>query len=142
MGNVLRYDAYLCIYERTPLEWLSLTEQATSDPIAASVFEWQKLAWADHHRAALLVPYGYLLGALRIDSTRGRLLLTGGADSSPSFTVFRDRISFKPASSGGLPSVIQAQMTESPLAAYEFNRFSEWKEYTESIGRLIIFGRR
>lgn len=142
MGNVLRYDAYLCIYERTPLEWLSLTEQATSDPVSAAPFEWEKLAWADHHRAALLIPYGYLIGVLRIDSTRGRLLLTGGAASSPSFTVIRDRISFKPASSKGFPAVIQEEMKESPLAAYELSRFSEWKEYTESIGRLFIFSRR
>lgn len=139
MGNVLRYDAYLCVYERTPLEWLALTEQATSDPIAAAPFEWEKLVWAGGHRAALLIPYGYLIGVLRIDSGRGRLLLTEGALPSPSFTVFRSGITFKPASFKGLPKIILERMTSSPLAAYELNRFSEWKEHTEAIGRLLIF---
>ena len=141
MGSVLRYDAYFCIYEQTDLERLALTEQATSDPAVTSPFPWEKLRWADRYRAALLVPYGYLIGVLQIDSKRNRLLLTGGA-SFPSFTVFRDRITFKAASSKGLPAVIQEQMTEPPLGAFELNRFSEWKEYTESIGRLFIFNPR
>jgi hypothetical protein len=139
MGNVLRYDAYLCIYERTSLEWLALTEQATSDPIVAAPFEWEKLAWADRHRAVLLIPYGYVIGVLQIDSARGRLLLTEGALPSPSFTVFRSGITFKSASSKGLPKIILDQMSASPLAVYELNRFSEWKEHTEAIGRLLIF---
>lgn len=139
MGNVLRYDAYFCIYERTSLEWVSLTEQATSDPASAAPFEWEKLAWADHHRAALLIPYGYLIGVLQIDSARGRLLLTEGTLPSRSFTVFRSGITFKPASSKGLPKIILDQMSAAPLAVYELNRFSEWKEHTEAIGRLMIF---
>lgn len=139
MGNVLRYDAYFCIYERTSLEWVSLTEQATSDPASAAPFEWEKLAWADHHRAALLIPYGYLIGVLQIDSARGRLLLTEGRLPSRSFTVFRSGITFKPASSKGLPKIILDQMSASPLDVYELNRFSEWKEHTEAIGRLMIF---
>ncbi len=139
MGNILRYDAYLCIYEQTSLEWLALTEQATSDPSAASPFEWEKLAWADHHRAALLLPYGYIVGVLQIDALRGRLLFTEGALPSRSFTVFRSGISFKPASSKALPKVILDYMAASPVAAYELNRFSEWKEHTEAIGRLLIF---
>src|SRR5579884_441174 len=139
MGNVLRYDAYLCIYAQTSLEWLGLTEQATSDPRAASPFEWAKLVWADHHRAALLIPYGYIVGVLQIDAARGRLLLTEGSLPSPSFTVFRSGISFKPASSKAVPKVILDQMSGSPLVVYELNRFSEWKEHTEAIGRLLIF---
>lgn len=139
MGNVLRYDAYFCIYERTSLEWLALTEQATSDPIAAAPFEWEKLAWADRRHAALLIPYGYLIGVLQIDSTRGRLLLTEGTLPSLSFTVFRSGITFKTASSKGLPKIILDRMTSTPIAAYELNRFSEWKEHTEAIGRLLIF---
>jgi len=139
MGNVLRYDAYLCLYEQTGLEWLGLTEQATSDPSAAAPFEWEKLVWADRHRAALLIPYGYLVGVLQVDAARGRLLLTEGALPSPSFTVFRSGISFKPASSKAVPKVILDRMLAAPLAVYELNRFSEWKEYTEAIGRLLIF---
>lgn len=139
MGNVLRYDAYLCIYAQTSLEWLGLTEQATSDPLSAAPFEWEKLVWADRHRAALLIPYGYLVGVLQVDAARGRLLLTEGALPSPSFTVFRSGISFKPASSKAVPKVILDQMSASPLAVYELNRFSEWKEHTEAIGRLLIF---
>lgn len=139
MGNVLRYDAYLCIYERTPLEWLSLTEQATSDPASAAPFEWEKLVWADRCRAALLIPYGYLVGVLQIDAARGRLLLTEGVLPSPSFTVFRSGISFKPASAKAVPKVILDRMSAAPLAVYELNRFSEWKEHSEAIGRLMIF---
>lgn len=139
MGNVLRYDAYLCIYAQTSLEWLAFTEQATSDPSAASPFEWEKLVWADHHRAALLIPYGYIVGVLQVDAARGRLLLTEGALPSPSFTVFRSGISFKPASSKAVPKVILDQMSAAPLAVYELNRFSEWKEHSEAIGRLLIF---
>jgi hypothetical protein len=139
MSNVLRYDAYLCVYEQTSLEWLALTEQATSDPSAASPFGWEKLVWADHHRAALLIPYGYIVGVLQIDAARGRLLLTEGALPSPSFTVFRSGLSFKAASSKAIPKIILDQMTGSPLAVYELNRFSEWKEHTEAIGRLLIF---
>ncbi len=78
MGNVLRYDAYFCIYEQTSLEWLGLTEQATSDPSAAAPFEWEKLVWADRRRAALLIPYGYLVGVLQIDAARGRSPLDRG----------------------------------------------------------------
>lgn len=139
MGNVLRYDAYLCIYEQTSLEWVGLTEQATSDPSAAAPFEWEKLVWADRHRAALMIPYGYIVGVLQIDAARGRLLLTDGALPSPAFTVFRSGISFKPASSKAVPKIILDQMTTSPLAVYELNRFSEWKEHSEAIGRLLIF---
>lgn len=139
MGNVLRYDAYLCIYEQTSLEWVGLTEQATSDPLSAAPFEWEKLVWADRHRAALLTPYGYIVGVLQVDAARGRLLLTEGALPSPSFTVFRSGLSFKPASSKAVPKVILDRMSAAPLAVYELNRFSEWKEHTEAIGRLLIF---
>ncbi|MBI3802633.1 MAG: hypothetical protein HY282_02595 [Nitrospirae bacterium] len=139
MGNVLRYDAYLFFYERTSLEWLALTEQATSDPASAAPFEWEKLTWADRRRAALLMPYGYILGTLQIDAARGRLLLTDGSLPSPSFTVFRSGISFKSASFKTLPKIILDQMGAAPMSAYELNRFSEWKEHTEAIGRLLIF---
>lgn len=140
MGNVLRYDAYLCFYEQTSLEWLALTEQATSDPSAAAPFDWEKLTWADRYHAALQIPYGYIVGVLQIDAARGRLLLTDGTLPSPSFTVFRSGIAFKAASSKAVPKIILDRMAAPPTASYELNRFSEWKEHTEAIGRLVIFG--
>ncbi len=137
MGNILRYDAYLCLYERTDLERLALTEQATSDPVGASPFAWEKLEWADRHRVVLLLPYGDLVGHLKVDLERKRLLIMGGSSSS-SFTVFRDGITFKPTSFKGFSKVLQEEGSDAPIAAYELNRFSEWKEQTEAIGRLFI----
>lgn len=139
MENVLRYDAYLCVYERIDLSSVGLTEQATSDPISPVLSEWEKLRWADRRRVALLTPYGYLIGALQIDRERNRLLLTEGALPSPSFTVFRDGISFKESSSRSFPKVIRDEWGV-PVKIYELNRFSEWKEQMEEIGRLYIFG--
>lgn len=140
MDNVLRYDAYLCIYERSDLDWVGLTEQATSDPTGSSPSEWEKLRWADRRRAVLLTPYGYLIGVLQIDPERNRLLLTEGTLRSPSYTVFRDGISFKESLSRSFPKMIRDEMGELPVKIYELNRFSEWKEQMEGIGTLYIFG--
>ncbi|HZR46622.1 MAG TPA: hypothetical protein VFA47_07955, partial [Candidatus Manganitrophaceae bacterium] len=95
MGNILRYDAYLSIYRQTELERLKLTEQATSDPIAQTTFEWEKLKSAGGRRASLLTPYGYVIGVLRFDKDRGRLLMTDGTPASSSLTIFRAGIAFK-----------------------------------------------
>ena len=139
MGNILRYDAYLSVYDRTGLYHLKLTEQATSDPIARSPFEWEKLKWADGHRASLLTPYGYSVGILRIDIDRGRLLLTEGTPSSLSYTIFRSGITFKETTPRILPKRLLAEMGGFPSAGYELNLFSEWKEHVVEIGRLFLF---
>jgi hypothetical protein len=140
MGNILRYDAYLSIYEQTGLYHLKLTEQATSDPASQAPPEWEKLKWADGRRAALLTPYGYAVGVLRLDPDRGRLLMTDGTPSSPSFTIFRNGITFKETTPRILPKRLLAEMGGLPSAGYELNLFSEWKEHVVEVGRLFLFG--
>jgi hypothetical protein len=73
LGLVTRYDAYLCVYEADDLSQIGLTEQATSDPEAADVDEAPAvLTGAEGARVCLMIPYGYILGILRFDSTRRR----------------------------------------------------------------------
>lgn len=139
-GNILRYDAYLSVYDQTGLDDLKLTEQATSDPIAQAPFDWEKLKRADGRRAALLTPYGYSIGVLHLDRGRGRLLLTDGTPSSPSFTVFRAGITFKETTPRTLTKRLLAEMGGFPSAGYELNLFSEWKEQVIEVGRLFLFG--
>lgn len=140
MGNILRYDAYLSVYDRTGLDDLKLTEQATSDPIARTPSEWEKLKRADGRRASFLTPYGYSVGVLRLDADRGRLLLTDGTSASPSLTIFRSGITFKETTPRILPKRILAEMGGFPSAGYELNLFSEWKEHVIEVGRLFLFG--
>lgn len=140
MGNVLRYDAYLSVYEQTGLDHLKLTEQATSDPISHTPSEWEKLKWADRRRAALLTPYGYIIGVVQTDTERGRLLMTDGTASSPSFTIFRNGITFKETTSRTLPKEVLAEMGAFPSAGYDLHQFSEWKEHVVEVGRLFLFG--
>jgi hypothetical protein len=140
MGNVLRYDAYLSIYEQTGLDYLGLTEQTTSDPISQAPSGWEGLRSADRRRAVFFTPYGYLIGVLQVDVERGRLLMTDGTPSSPSFTIFRSGITFRKTTSKTLPKRVLAEMGALPSAGYELHQFSEWKEHVIEVGRLFLFG--
>jgi hypothetical protein len=140
LGMVTRYDAYLCVYEADGLSQIGLTEQTTSDPEAADVDEAPAvLAGADGARVCFMMPYGYILGVLRFDPTRRRLVLTDGYLDSPSYTVLRSGLSIKPTTSRVIPKAIQNELGATPSAAYDLHRHCGWKERIEDVGRMYVF---
>lgn len=141
LGMVTRYDAYLCVYEADDLSQIGLTEQTTSDPEAADVDETPAiLAEADGLRVCLMIPYGYVLGVLRFDHARRRIVITDGELDSASYTVLRAGLSIKPTTSRVLPKAIQNELGSAPTAAYDLHRHCGWKERIEEVGRMYVFG--
>ncbi|MFZ5877335.1 MAG: hypothetical protein ACOYXU_13140 [Nitrospirota bacterium] len=140
LGMVTRYDAYLCVYEVDELSQIGLTEQTTSDPEAADVDEAPGvLMGADGTRVCLMIPYGYVLGILRFDPARRRLVITDGELESASYTVLRSGLSIKPTTSRVLPKVVQDELESTPSAVYDLHRHCGWKERIEGVGRLHVF---
>lgn len=141
LGLVTRYDAYLCVYEADELSQVGLTEQATSDPEAADVDEAPEvLAGADGAQVCFMMPYGYILGTLRFDPARRRLVLTDGGLDSASYTVLRAGLSIKPTTSRVIPKAIQKEFDRVPSAVYDLHRHCGWKERIEEVGRVYVFG--
>jgi hypothetical protein len=141
LGLVTRYDAYLCVYEADDLSQIGLTEQTTSDPEAADVDEAPAvLAGADNARVCLMIPYGYVLGTLRFDPARRRIVVTGGQLDSPSYTVLRSGLTIKPTTSRVIPKVIQNEFDTAPSAVFDIHRHCGWKERIEEVGRMLVFG--
>lgn len=140
LGMVTRYDAYLCVYEADDLSQIGLTEQTTSDPAAAEVDHTPDvLRGADGARVCLMMPYGYILGVLRFDPTRRRVVITDGELDSASYTVLRSGLSIKPTTSRVLPKMIQNELGSTPSAAYDLHRHCGWKERIEEVGKLYVF---
>jgi hypothetical protein len=141
LGLVTRYDAYLCVYESDELSQIGLTEQSTSDPEAADVDDAPKtLCGADGQRVCLMIPYGYVLGILRFDHARRRIVITDGELDSASYTVLRSGLSIKPTTSRVVPKVIQSELGSPPSTVYDLHRHCGWKERIEDVGRLYVFG--
>jgi hypothetical protein len=140
LGMVTRYDAYLCVYEADDLSQIGLTEQTTSDPEAADVDEAPTvLTGAEGARVCLMIPYGYILGILRFDTVRRRIVLTDGNLDSASYTVLRSGLSIKPTTSRVIPKAIQNELGVGPSAVYDLHRHCGWKERIEEVGRLYVF---
>ncbi len=141
LGMVTRYDAYLCVYEADGLSQIGLTEQTTSDPEAADVDEAPAvLTGADGSRVCLMIPYGYILGVLRFDPERRRVVITDGELDSASYTVLRAGLSIKPTTSRVIPKAIQNELGSTPSAVYDLHRHCGWKERIEEVGRMYVFG--
>jgi hypothetical protein len=140
LGLVTRYDAYLCAYEADDLSQIGLTEQTTSDPDAADVDEAPAvLTGAEGARVCLLIPYGYILGVLRFDPARQRVVLTDGDLDSASYSVLRSGLSIKPTTSRVIPKAIQKEFNAAPSAVYDLHRHCGWKERIEEVGRMYVF---
>jgi hypothetical protein len=140
LGMVTRYDAYLCVYEADSLSQIGLTEQTTSDPEAADVDEAPAvLANAEGARVCLLIPYGYVMGILRFDPVRRRMVMTDGPLESASYTVLRSGLSIKPTTSRVMPKAIQNELGSEPSAVYDLHRHCGWKERIEEVGRMYVF---
>ncbi|MFZ5863044.1 MAG: hypothetical protein ACOYXR_09425 [Nitrospirota bacterium] len=140
LGLVTRYDAYLCVYEADDLSQIGLTEQTTSDPEAADVDDAPNvLMGADGARVCLMIPYGYIIGVLRFDHARRRLVLTDGELDSASYTVLRSGLSIKPTASRVLSQAIRNDLGAAPSEVYDLHRHCGWKERIEEVGRLCVF---
>ena len=141
LGGVSRYDAYLCAYEADELLQIGLTEQTTSDPGAAEVDAALDIfAQADGARVCLVIPYGYLVGVLRIDHARRRAVVTEGEIDSPSYTVLRPGLAIKPTPSRVIHKAIEDEFGSEPRAVYDVHRYCGWKERIEEVGRMFVFG--
>jgi hypothetical protein len=141
LGMVTRYDAYLCVYQDDELSQIGLTEQTTSDPVAADADESPAvLTGADGKRVCLMIPYGYVLGILRFDPARRRIVITDGDLESASYTVLRSGLSIKPTTSRVIPKAIQNELGSTPTSAYDLHRHCGWKERIEDVGRMYVFG--
>jgi len=141
LGGVARYDGYVCAYEADELLQIGLTEQATSDPDVAEVDEALTVfARADGAAVCLTIPYGYLVGVLRIDHARRRAVIGEGDPDSPSYTVLRPGIAIKPTTSRVIPKTITAEFGSEPKTVYDLHRYCGWKERIEVVGRMYVFG--
>ncbi|HET8760496.1 MAG TPA: hypothetical protein VFN94_05485 [Nitrospiria bacterium] len=139
LGMVTRYDAYLCVYEADSLSQIGLTEQTTSDPEAADVDEaLDVLAGSDGARVCLMIPYGYVLGVLRFDPARRRVVITDGDIDSPSYTVIRSGLTIKSTTSRVIPKAIERELGTAPSHVYEIHRHCGWKERIEYVGRIHV----